>query len=83
MTVKATSSWIIVDCDASDLTEVFIAVGRPDNWHPAFRDWEDGVRVAKIRIPKDAPVGRQPIFLRWGDHEESVGRALLRNVPAY
>lgn len=83
MTVKVTSSWIIIDCDASDLTEVYIAVGRPDNWHPAFRDWEDGQRVAKIRIPKDAPIGRQAIYLKWGDHEELAGKMLLRKVGLY
>ena len=41
------------------------------------------MRVAKIRTPRELPVGRQAVYLRWGDHVESLGLVLLRHIPAY
>lgn len=56
--------WLVVDCPAAaDPVPVEIGIG--DDWQPAFRDYHDGQRVAKIRPPADvAP--RSTVWLRVG-----------------
>lgn len=43
--------WIIVPYGGSDMARVEIGVGQAggEEWRPAFLDWVDGQRVAKVR----------------------------------
>lgn len=40
--------WLVVPCDAHDHAKVYVDPGDGE-WHPGFRDWEGGTRVAKCR----------------------------------
>jgi hypothetical protein len=72
---KVADGWLVVDCDAPDMVPVFIAVGTgPPRWQAAFRDWEGGARVAKVRV---AATGRQDVQLRVGDVVTKLGRVYL------
>lgn len=42
--------WLVVPYSGHDLARVYISAGqRQDEWKPAFLDWVDGKRVAKVR----------------------------------
>jgi hypothetical protein len=41
--------WIVASYDGRDMATVHMAVA--GEWRPAFRDWHDGQRVAKVRPP--------------------------------
>lgn len=62
MSARIEDGWLVVDCDASDAAQVEIAVGKPVEFHPAFRDYSSGVRVAKIRVPSGK--GRVRVHLK-------------------
>jgi len=86
VSARIDDGWLIVPCDApaGALVEIaarerpVIANGaatratEPD-WQPAFRDWHDGRRVAKIRLPADL-VGRATVRLRVAGVVTSHGR---------
>jgi hypothetical protein len=67
------NGWVGVPCDADDLTPVFIAIGGGD-WQPAYRDWHEGKRVAKVRPLLS---GRQQVILKVSDVVVDVGRLYL------
>lgn len=69
------AGWLTVDCDVSDATPVQIAVGTPTDFKPAFRDWVDGRRVAKIRVPEGP--GRVRVFLKVGGTVTDAGIVTL------
>lgn len=57
MTPRIVNGWLICQYDGHDLCSVEIGVGRktPEQWTPAFLDWFEGIRVAKIRATESAP----------------------------
>jgi hypothetical protein len=67
MTARVVNGWVVVPCDAPDLSTVEIALvggGRTNacQWKPAFRDWVDGTRVAQVRtLP---PSGTWTVWVR-------------------
>ena len=60
--------WIVVDCGADARTPVWIAVGE-EELVPAFRDYDEGVRTAKIRDTGQAG----PVQLKVGSALSTVG----------
>ena len=62
--------WVLVACDANSLTPVWISVGQGE-FTAAFRDYYQGVRVAKIRWPE--PSRKVTIRLRVGDEVSPAG----------
>lgn len=77
MSATVRDGWLTVHYDGHDLARVHLAVGQqPDDWKPAFLDWVDGKRVAKIRPP--SPTGKTVgVWLRVGDAVTSNGRVVL------
>lgn len=53
MTAQLADGWLLVPYDGPELAQVRIGTGRrePDEWKPAYLDWHDGRRVAKVRPP--------------------------------
>jgi hypothetical protein len=43
--------WVAVPYDGNDFSDIHLAVGDPEAWFPAYRDWVDGQRVVQIRPP--------------------------------
>jgi hypothetical protein len=65
--------WLVVPYSGHDLSRVYIAAGsRPEEWHPAFLDWADGQRVAKIR-PPDFTGNPVAIWLKVGESITGAG----------
>ncbi|MGH3439516.1 MAG: hypothetical protein ACRDRN_24050 [Sciscionella sp.] len=60
--------WLITPYAGHDLAQVHIAVSGAEGWHPAYLDWSDGARVAKIR-----PVGHGRVWLRVDGEVTAVG----------
>lgn len=79
MKARLHDGWLIAGCGETGVTPVFLAVGEPDDWQPAFLDWVDGERVAKIRPhgPIGAGTGSRPVWLRVGDEISRVGRLTI------
>lgn len=65
--------WLIVPYTGSDLARVHVAVGNePQVWQPAFLDWVEGQRVAKVRA-RNLPERAQRVWLRVGDEITQAG----------
>jgi hypothetical protein len=62
--------WVLVGCDADAITPVWISVGRGE-FTAAFRDYYQGVRVAKVRHP--ALSRKTSLRLRVGDEVSPAG----------
>lgn len=75
MSARVEDGWLVADCDASDATPVMIAVGKPEDFAPAFRDFSSGDRVAKIRLPQVG--GRVRVFLKVGSQVIEAGLVTL------
>jgi len=54
MVAELRDGWLTVPYNGPDIARVHIGVGTAGSveWTPAFLDWVDGVRVAKIRPPE-------------------------------
>ncbi len=81
MTAALAAGWLTVPYSGTDATLVEIAVTRSVDadtvWTPAFLDYADGVRVAKVRPPAAAADLMPPsVWLR-------VGGAGATNVGRY
>ncbi len=64
MRPRLVAGWIVVDYDGADVATIHIAVGDPDDWRPAFRDYgDDGQRIVQVRPPADV-TGRALVWLR-------------------
>ncbi|SET43719.1 hypothetical protein [Nonomuraea wenchangensis] len=75
MPISQFAGWLTVPYSGHDLSRVFIAVGDPNDWRPAFLDWADGERVAKIRPP--APTGKAvKVWLKVNDSVTEVGKVI-------
>ena len=73
MNPRLVNGWLVVDTDAPDRADVQIALftSKSKAFVPAFRDYEDGQRVAKIKAG-DAS-GRAVVYLRVDGSETMVG----------
>lgn len=68
------NGWLAIPYSGPDVTLVRIGVaayGAEPSWTPAFLDYIDGVRVAKIRA--SAVVGRPSVWLETGGNAELIG----------
>ncbi|MFF4779397.1 hypothetical protein ACFY05_41940 [Microtetraspora fusca] len=76
-TAAVRDGWVVVSpYEGPELAPISIAVGSQDEWKPAFLDWVDGARVAKIRQP--APTGRPAqVWLRVGETVTSAGKVTI------
>ncbi|MGI5493781.1 hypothetical protein [Microtetraspora malaysiensis] len=77
VTAAVRDGWVVVSpYEGPELAPISIAVGSQESWQPAYLDWVDGVRVAKIRTP--APTGRPvQVWLRVGDTVTSAGKVVI------
>lgn len=57
MITRLHSGWLVTGYDGHDLARVYLATGdrEPGDWVPAFLDYDDGQRIAKIRLPGACP----------------------------
>jgi len=70
--------WLVVPFSGNEFDPVHMAVGNqsPKDWKPAFLDWLDGHRVAKIRPPERT--GRAlGVWLRVGSNVTHLGKAVV------
>lgn len=58
--------WFVVPYSGRDLSTVHIGFGVDPHigWHPAFLDYHEGQRVAKIRVARVPAAQRVPAWLR-------------------
>ncbi|MGI5493894.1 hypothetical protein [Microtetraspora malaysiensis] len=79
MRAEIRDGWVAVPYDGPELGSIHIAVAQSpaeDNWQPAYLDYVDGRRVAKIRTP--APTGRPVgVWLRVGNTVTSSGKVTI------
>lgn len=54
MTARILDGWLVVPYSGSERSAVHIST-EDDTWIPAYLDWVDGERVAKVRVT--APAG--------------------------
>jgi hypothetical protein len=79
VTPHVTNGWLVVPCSGPELTKIEVGIqsgsGAPV-WRPAFLDWEDGQRVAKVRTP--AGFGARPVtvLVRVNGSETVAGRGI-------
>lgn len=72
MTARMRNGWLLVDYSGPELVLIEIGTGTGETiWKPAYLDWVDGQRVAKIRPPV---TGTTPVWLRCRDVVTRVGR---------
>jgi hypothetical protein len=64
------NGWLVVDCDAPDTAVVQIGLSRTEVT-PAFRDYDNGKRVAQVRLP--AKPGRHRVYVLVGDNLREAG----------
>lgn len=74
--IRVADGWVCVPYTGPDLATVHLAVAAgPEpadgEWRPAFLDWLDGERVAKIRTTPDLP-RRLRVWRRVNGHAERV-----------
>lgn len=73
MRASIRDGWLTVPYTGHDLATVHIAVGDRNTWQPAYLDWADGERVAKIRPPQ-TPGRTLSVWLRVGEAVTPAGR---------
>jgi hypothetical protein len=74
---RVINGWLVVDTDAPDRADVQIALFTQQSkaFVPAFRDYEDGKRVAKIRV--GGASGRAVVYLRVDGAETMAGNLTI------
>lgn len=71
--VEIRDGWLITPYAGHELSRVHISVGNePVVWLPAFLDWVDGQRVAKVRA-RDLPARSEWVWLRVNEQVVKVG----------
>lgn len=74
MSARVRDGWLLVDYAGPEMATIEVGVGRNEAevWRPAFLDWVDGKRVAKVRpYAGDRPV----VWLRVNGNSARVGKA--------
>lgn len=72
MNPRVENGWLVVDCDAPDSTPVEIGVGKtPTVMVPAYRDYSNGVRVAKALV--EVGSGRHMVHVKIGSVTRLAG----------
>lgn len=73
MSAEVRDGWLVTPYEGHDLAQVHMSVGdEPRVWLPAFLDWVDGQRVAKIRA-RVLPGRRTKVWLRVNGSVSQVG----------
>ncbi|TDE40487.1 hypothetical protein E1295_31810 [Nonomuraea mesophila] len=78
MTARLVAGWLVVPYAGPELGRVHIATGRhqADEWKPAYLDYLDGERVAKVRPP--APTGHPvQVWIRVNGAATAVGHVTI------
>lgn len=73
MTARIDAGWLTIPYSGHDLAKVEIDTGQ--GWRPAFLDWYDGARVAKIRPPRTT--GLVKVRIRVNGHASDAGRVVV------
>ncbi len=76
MSANIDGGWLAVPYSGHDLSQVFISVGDQSDWRPAFLDWSDGNRVAKIRTP-EASGKAMKVWLKVNGSVTNAGKIIL------
>ena len=73
MNPRIVNGWLVVDTDAPDQADVEIAIlfGQSKAFVHAFRDYDDGKRVAKVKV--GGATGRAVVYLRVNGAETMAG----------
>lgn len=75
MSASIVNGWVTVTYTGHDLSQVYISVGDMNNWAPAFLDYENGKRIAKVRVPD--PTGKPlQVFMKVNGSVASAGRVI-------
>jgi hypothetical protein len=77
MNPRIVNGWLVIDLDASDQTSVEIAIfsNNAKAFLPAFRDYENGKRVAKVRV--GSANGRAVVYVRVDGVESMAGNLVI------
>lgn len=77
MNPRIINGWLVIDTDAPDraLVEIALFTKNTKAFLPAFRDYEDGKRVAKIKVG-DA-TGRAVVYVRVDGAETMAGNLII------
>lgn len=77
MNPRVVNGWLVVDTDAPDQASVEIALLTKNSkaFTKAFRDYDNGVRVAKIKLSGQA--GRAVVYLRVNGVETMAGNLTI------
>lgn len=71
MSARIIDGWLVVPYSGHDMASVYLNVG--GEWKPAFLDWHNGKRVAKVRFPATASRSSS-VVIRINDAESTIGR---------
>ncbi len=77
MNPRIIDGWMVIDTDAGDHAVIEIAVftGSSKAFIPAFRDYHDNKRVAKIRLQQVQ--GRAVVYVRVDGVETMAGNLII------
>lgn len=77
MNPRLVNGWIVVDTDAPDqsIVEIGVLSRTSKAFLPAFRDYDDGKRVAKVKHTGD--LARAVVYLRVDGVEHMAGNLSL------
>lgn len=84
MDARVVQGWLMVPYKGHDLAQVFIGLhraGEDTRWYPAFLDYYDGNRIAKIRVPESpgsTAWGRVGVLLRISDRIVQMGSLTIQ-----
>jgi hypothetical protein len=69
------NGWVTVPYSGHELAPVYIAIDDREDWKPAFLDWENGKRVAKVRPPSST--GKpMSVWIKANGYISSAGRII-------
>lgn len=77
MNPRVVNGWLVVDTDAPDraLVEIAVFTKQTKAFAPAFRDYDNDKRVAKVKLG-DA-TGRAVVYLRVDGAETMAGNLII------
>lgn len=80
MSARISDGWLVVDYSGPELVLIELGTGTasPENYRPAFLDYEGDSRVAKVLLPPSAfSTPTATVWLRVRGTESRVGRITL------
>lgn len=77
MNPRLIAGWIVVDTDAPDhaVVEIGVLSRTSKAFFPAFRDYDNGTRVAKVKPTGD--LSRAVVYLRVDGVEQMAGNLVI------